>query len=192
MNTKVDQFIEKSNQWQLEYKKLRKLALATQLEENLKWGVPCYMMNGKNVLLIHGFKEYCAILFTKGALMKDHNQILIQQTENVQAARQLRFSSVEEIDELEKTIELYIAEAIEIEKSGLKVELKKETELIYPKEFQDMLDQNEKLKEAFNQLTPGRKRAYNLFFSAPKQEKTRITRIEKSIPNILDGKGLND
>jgi uncharacterized protein YdeI (YjbR/CyaY-like superfamily) len=192
MNPKVNHFIEKSNQWQDSFKKLRNLALSTKMDEDLKWGVPCYTINDKNVLLIHGFKEYCAILFTKGALMKDPNHMLIQQTENVQAARQMRFTNIDQINEVEDIIKSYIIEAINIEKAGLKVELKKETELVYPEEFQDILNQNPALEQAFNQLTPGRKRAYNLFFTAPKQAKTRISRIEKSISDILNGKGLND
>lgn len=192
MNPKVDKFINQSSKWQEEYMKLRKLVLSSELTEELKWGVPCYTIKDKNVLLIHGFKEYCAILFTKGVLLKDPHHVLIQQTENVQVARQMRFTDIDKLNKMTDIIKSYINEAIDIEKSGLKVELKKDTELIYPEEFLDALNQKSGLKNAFEQLTPGRKRAYNLFFTAPIQSKTRIARIEKSIPRILDGKGLSD
>ena len=192
MNSKVDLFISQSIQWKKSYEILRSYALSFDVKEELKWGVPCYTVNNKNVFLIHGFKEYCSILFMKGVLMEDPHHHLIQQTENVQASRQLRFKSVDDINQMEEVIKSFISQAIEIEKSGLQVELKKETTLVYPVEFKSVLDENLKLKEAFDQLTPGRKRAYNLYFSAPKQQKTRKSRIEKMIPNILDGKGLND
>lgn len=192
MNAKVDLFISQSNQWKDSFEILRYYALSFEVKEDLKWGVPCYTIDNKNVFLIHGFKEYCAILFTKGALMSDPDHHLIQQTENVQAARQLRFKSSDEIISMKDVIKAYIKQAIVIEKSGAKVELKKDSELVYPVEFQTVLNNNLLLKEAFEQLTPGRKRAYNLYFSAPKQQKTRELRIEKMVPNILEGKGLND
>jgi uncharacterized protein YdeI (YjbR/CyaY-like superfamily) len=192
MNPKVDSFISKANQWQSEFEKLRAIVLDCGLTEELKWGVPCYTLEKSNIVLMHGFKEYCALLFVKGALLKDAKGILITQTENVQAARQIRFTNVREIVELESTLKAYIHEAIEVEKAGLKVEYKKTTEYSVPEEFQKKLDEIPALKAAFYTLTPGRQRAYLLYFSAPKQEKTRESRIEKSIPQILEGKGLND
>ncbi|MBU1092959.1 MAG: DUF1801 domain-containing protein [Firmicutes bacterium] len=191
-NPKVDAFIDRAKTWQEEYKKLRAIALDSELTEDVKWGVPCYTLNQSNVILIHGFKEYVGMLFIKGALLKDEKNILIQQTENVQAARQARFTNTKDIDDLEQTIKSYIKEAIENEKAGLKVALKKETDLVYPEEFQKELDASKELRIAFDALTPGRKRAYNLYFSSPKQSKTRESRIESSKSKILEGKGLND
>ncbi|MCF7931106.1 MAG: YdeI/OmpD-associated family protein [Acholeplasmataceae bacterium] len=191
-NPKVDAFIFKEKKWQDEYAKLREIALDSELFEDLKWGVPCYTWNNGNVVLIHGFKEYCAILFVKGALLKDTHQMLIQQTENVQSARQIRFTHLEEIISNESKIKSYINQATQIEKSGLKVEFKKETEIKHPIEFMNKLDEMPELEGAFKKLTPGRQRAYILYFSAPKQTKTRESRIEKYIPYILDGKGMDD
>jgi len=192
MNPKVDQFINRASQWQEEYKKLRMITLDCQLTEELKWGVPCYTSENKNIVLIHGFKEYCAILFPKGALLKDTQRILIQQTENVQAARQIRFTNLQEIVELEATLKDYINEAVDVEKAGMKVALKPNTEYTIPEELQHKFDELPALKTAFEALTPGRQRAYILNFSQPKQSKTRVTRIEKYTQHILDGKGLND
>jgi uncharacterized protein YdeI (YjbR/CyaY-like superfamily) len=192
MNPKFDFFFDKAKQWQKEFEKLRAIALDTGLEEELKWGCPCYTYQEKNIFLIHGFKEYCAILFFKGALLNDTDNILIQQTENVQAARQIRFTSLKEIVDLEKVIKTYMYEALEVEKSGIKVPMKKTKEFEMPEEFQKRLDENLLLKEAFEGLTPGRQRAYLLYFSSAKQSKTREARIEKYIPEILNGKGLND
>jgi uncharacterized protein YdeI (YjbR/CyaY-like superfamily) len=192
MNPKVDGFIERAGKWQQEFIQLRAIALDCGLTEELKWGVPCYTVEDKNVVLIHGFKEYCAILFVKGALLKDPHGILIIQTENVQAARQVRFTSVGEIDELEPILKAYIYEAIEAEKDGLQVKLKKTSEYSLPDEFQNKLDENPELRDAFEALTPGRQRAYILYFSQPKQAKTREARVEKFVQQILDGKGLND
>ncbi len=192
MNPKVDFYFNKASQWQKEYGELRKIILDCGLTEELKWGVPCYTFEGKNVVLIHGFKEYCAILFMKGALMPDAKGILIQQTENVQAARQVRFTSAEEIVKLKATIRVYVNEAIKIERSGLKVELKKTAEYEVPEEFQSKLDKDKNLRSAFEALTPGRQRAYIYYFSQAKQSKTREARVDKYIPQILDGKGLDD
>ena len=192
LNPKVDAFIGKAKKWREEYAQLRAIALASDLTEELKWGVPCYALDGQNIVLIHGFKEYCALLFFKGALMKDPKRILIQQTENVQAGRQIRFTSVEEITKMRAILKSYISEAIKVEKSGLKVEFKKTTEFSTPEEFQSKLDESPALKAAFEALTPGRQRAYLLHFSSAKQSKTRESRIEKCIPQILDGKGLDD
>ncbi|WP_417590408.1 YdeI/OmpD-associated family protein [Owenweeksia hongkongensis] len=192
MNPKVDFYFNKASKWQEEYQKLRTIVLDCGLTEELKWGVPCYTLNGSNVVLIHGFKEYCALLFHKGALLKDSEDILIQQTENVQAARQLRFTTLEEILETEPTIKAYIHEAVEVEKAGLKVELKKTKEFDMPEEFKTALEEDPELKDAFKALTPGRQRGYLLHFSGAKQSKTRVSRIEKATPDILAGKGLND
>ncbi len=192
MNPTVDFFFDKASKWQKEYKQLRALVLDCGLTEELKWGVPCYTFQGSNVVLIHGFKEYCALLFHKGALLNDSETILIQQTENVQAARQIRFTSIQEIVKLEPVLKAYIFEAIEVEKAGLKVELKKTKEYAIPDEFRDKLDSDPALKHAFYSLTPGRQRAYLLHFAAAKQAKTREARVEKLIPQILSGKGLND
>ncbi|WP_313004720.1 YdeI/OmpD-associated family protein [Chryseobacterium gleum] len=192
MNPKVNFFFEKATQWKEEFEKLRTIALSTELVEDLKWGCPCYTYEGKNIFLIHGFKEYCALLFFKGALMKDPDHILIQQTENVQAARQIRFTDVEQINDLEDTLRQYMFEAVEIEESGAKVEMKKTKEFEMAEEFKEKLDQNPALQEAFKALTPGRQRAYLLHFSSAKQSKTREARIEKCISQIMDGIGLND
>ena len=191
-NPKVKFFFEKEKKWKDEFEKLRAIILECQLDEELKWGVPCYTFQKKNVVLMHGFKEYCAILFVKGALLKDAKDVLIQQTENVQAARQIRFTNIREIVKMEATLKAYINEAIEVEKAGLKVELKKTSDYVIPKEFQSRLDENLALKEAFNALTPGRQRAYIFYFSQPKLSKTREARVEKYIDLILDGMGLND
>ena len=192
MNPKVDFFFSKAKPWQEEFEKLRTLILDRGLTEELKWGKPCYTFQKSNIVLIHGFKEYCALLFMKGALLKDGNGILIQQTENVQAARQIRFTNVREIVEMESVLKAYIDEAIEVEKAGLKVNFKKTAEFIIPEEFQNKLDEIPALKTAFDALTPGRQRAYILYFSAPKQSKTRESRVEKCMKQILNGKGLND
>ena len=192
MNPAVDEFISKTQKWKEEFEKLRMIILDCGLTEELKWGVPCYTFEKCNIVLIHGFKEYCAILFVKGALLNDARGILITQTENVQAARQVRFTDIREIVELESTLKAYIHEAIEVEKAGLKVELKKTAEFKVAEEFQTKLDEIPALKAAFTALTPGRQRAYLLYFSAPKQPKTREARVEKCIPQILKGNGLND
>lgn len=192
MNPKVDFYFNNAKKWQNELNKLRLIILDCSLSEELKWGVPCYTFQQKNIVIIHAFKEYCAILFVKGALLKDAKRILIQQTENVQAGRQIRFTHVGEIVEMEPMLKTYIYEAIEVEKAGLKVDFKKNTELLFPEEFQEKLDESPALKTAFNALTPGRQRAYNLYFSSPKQSKTRILRVEKCLQQILNGKGLND
>ncbi|MES2703008.1 MAG: DUF1801 domain-containing protein [Bacteroidota bacterium] len=192
MNPKVDFYFNKAKNWQEELELLRAIGLSCGLTEELKWGCPCYTLGKSNIVLIHAFKDYCAYLFFKGALMKDPKDILIQQTENVQSARQVRFTSTGQIAKLKAVLKTYIAEAIGVEESGLKVELKKSTELVYPDEFKAVLDEMPDVKEAFEALTPGRQRAYNLFFSAPKQSQTRTSRVEKCIPQILDGKGLND
>jgi uncharacterized protein YdeI (YjbR/CyaY-like superfamily) len=192
INPKVDVFLRETSKWQEEFKKLRGIVLGCQLTEELKWGKPCYTFDNSNIVLIHGFNEYCALLFFKGALLKDAKGILIQQTENVQAARQIRFTNVREIVKLQSNLKAYIQEAIELEKAGLKVNYKKHTELVFPEEFHTKLSKNPALKTAFEALTPGRQRAYNLFFSAAKQSKTRESRIEKCMPQILKGKGLDD
>ena len=192
MNPKVDFYFIKSKKWRAEQEKLRQIALDCQLIEELKWGVPCYTFQKNNIVLIHEFNNYCAYLFVKGALLKDPNGILIQQTENVQSARQVRFTDLKEVVEMEPILKAYIHEAIEVERSGLKVIFKKATEFSVPDEFQSKLDESSELEAAFYALTPGRQRAYLLHFSAPKQSKTRESRIEKFIPHILIGKGLND
>jgi uncharacterized protein YdeI (YjbR/CyaY-like superfamily) len=192
MNPKVDVFLSKAEKWQEEFEKLRMIILDCPLTEELKWGQPCYTFQKRNIVLIHGFKEYCALLFFKGALLQDANGILIQQTENVQAARQIRFTNVREIVEMEPILKAYIYEAIEVEKAGLKVNFKKTTEFIIPEEFQNKLDEIPALKTAFDALTPGRQRAYLFYFSQPKQSKTRESRVEKYLQQILNGEGLND
>jgi len=192
MNPKVDFFFNKAKKWQREFEKLRTIILDCQLTEELKWGVPCYTLQKSNIVLIHGFKEYCAILFVKGALLKNTKGILIQQTKNVQSARQIRFTNVREIVKLKSVLKAYINEAIAVEKAGLKVNFKKTSEFSIPKEFQNKLDENLALKEAFYALTPGRQRAYLFYFSQAKLSKTREARVEKSIDLILDGMGLND
>ncbi len=192
MNPKVDWFFEKEEKWKSEVTELRKIVLECHLTEDLKWGCPCYTYEKKNIVLIHVFKEYCAFLFFKGALMKDPKKILIQQTENVQSARQVRFTSLKEIKSLEADLKKYIFHAVEVEESGKKVELKKTKEYPVPEELTVKFQENAALKKAFESLTPGRQRAYILHFSQPKQAKTRESRIEKCIPDILKGKGLND
>lgn len=192
MNPKVDFYFNKAKSWQQELEQLRIIALDCDLTEELKWGCPCYTFQQGNIVLIHEFKEYCAFLFFKGALLHDVDSILVQQTENVQAARQIRFTNVREIVEMAPILKTYIYEAIEVEKAGLKVNLKKTAEFKTPEEFQDKLDNIPVLKTAFNALTPGRQRAYLLYFSAPRQSKTREARIEKSMLQILNGKGLKD
>ncbi|MDC0703947.1 MULTISPECIES: YdeI/OmpD-associated family protein [Priestia] len=192
MHPKVDEFLSKAKKWKEEYETLRKIVLDCELTEDYKWMNPCYTFEKKNIVLIHGFKEYCALLFPKGALLQDSHSILIQQTENVQGARQIRFTNVQEIVEKEAVLKAYIYEAIEVEKAGLKVKVKKPEELIIPEELQHKFDEIPALKDAFTTLTPGRQRAYILYFSAAKQSKTRASRVEKCIPNILNGKGLND
>ncbi|NHJ14393.1 MAG: hypothetical protein EAX95_12005 [Candidatus Thorarchaeota archaeon] len=189
---KVDAYLIKAKKWQEEFKKLRMILLDCGLTEELKWGKPCYTFQKSNIVLIHGFKEYCALLFFKGALLNDVNGILISQTENTQATRQIRFTNAREIVEMEPILKAYIHEAVEVEKAGLKVDFKKTTEFIIPEEFQIRLDEIPALKTAFNALTPGRQRAYILYFSAPKQSKTRESRVEKCMQQILNGKGLND
>jgi len=192
MNPKVDWFFNKESQWQEEYGKLRLICLSCGLTEELKWGCPCYAFKGGNVVLIHGFKEYCALLLFKGALLNDTHGILIRQTENVQSARQIRFTNIREIVDLEPVLKAYIHEAIEVEKAGLKVELKKTSDFNIPNELQYKLDHIPALKTAFDALTPGRQRGYLFYFSQPKQSKTREARIEKYIPQILNGKGMDD
>jgi uncharacterized protein YdeI (YjbR/CyaY-like superfamily) len=192
MNRKVDGFLRKTKKWKEEFEKLRTIILDFELTEDIKWMHPCYMFEDKNIVLMHGFKDYCALLFHKGALLKDPHGILIQQTENVQAARQIRFTNIQEIIKMESIIKDYILEAIEVEKAGLKVELKKHTEFLIPEELQNKFNDTPALKSAFEALTPGRQRAYILYFSKPKQSKTRVSRVEKYMQQILDGKGLND
>ncbi|MFI5137530.1 MAG: YdeI family protein [Sphingobacteriales bacterium] len=192
MNPKVDWFFNKASNWQEEYVKLRTICLDCGLTEELKWGCPCYTFQTQNIVLIHGFKEYCAFLFFKGALLNDANSILIRQTKDVQSARQIRFTNVMEIIELEPILKAYIYEAIEVEKAGLKVVLKKTADYAVPGEFQSKLDHIPALKAAFDALTPGRQRGYLFYFSQPKQSKTREARVEKYIPQILDGKGVDD
>ena len=192
MNPKVDWFFDKDTQWKKEYEKLRMIVLDCGLTEELKWGCPCYTFENTNIVLIHGFKEYCAFLFFKGALLNDPNGILVQQTKNVQSARQIRFTNIREIVEMEKTVKAYIYEAIEVERAGLKVKLKKTSDFKIPDEFQKQLNKKSALKKAFNALTPGRQRAYIFYFSQPKQSKTREARVEKYLKQILSGKGLDD
>jgi len=192
MNAKVDDYIAKATRWQEEFEVLRSLVLDCQLTEDFKWGCPCYTFQKNNVVIIHGFKEYCALLFVKGSLLQDTHGLLIQQTENVQAGRQIRFSNVKQITEIRNQLKAYIYQAIEVERLGLKVEFNKDKTLQYVEEFQQKMDQIPELKTAYEGLTPGRQRAYHLFFSAPKQSQTRVSRIEKCIPQILLGKGLND
>lgn len=191
-NRKVDVFLSKSNQWRDEFSTLRGILLDSPLTEELKWGKPCYTLDGSNVVLMHGFKEYCALLFVKGALLKDAKGIFVTQTENTQSARQIRFTNAGEITKMKAVLKAYIREAMEVEKAGLKVNFKKTSEFVIPEEFQIKLDKSSALKTAFEALTPGRQRAYILHFSAPKQSKTREARVEKSRKQILNGKGLND
>ena len=191
-NPKVDAYIEREKRWKPEFEKMRAVALSTGLTEDFKWGHPCYALDGANVVLIHGFKEYCAYLFFKGALLEDPNGILVQQTENVQAARQIRFTSAEDISKLDNVLKDYILRAVAVEKSGVKVEKKATAEFAVAEEFQARLDADDKLKAAFEALTPGRQRAYLLHFSGAKQSKTRDARIDTCIPRIFDGLGPND
>lgn len=192
MNPEVDFFFEQDSKWQKAYKELRKIALNCGLTEELKWGKPCYTYNGANVVLIHGFKEYCALLFHKGALLSDTKSNLVQQTENVQSARQLRFVTVKEIVALQPVIKSYIYEAVEVEKAGLKVALKQSKDYDIPIELLEKMEGDADFKTAFEALTPGRQRGYYLHFGQPKQSKTRVSRIEKCIPRIMEGKGYND
>jgi len=192
MNPKVDAFLRRTKQWREEFELLRKIVLDCGLAEDLKWGQPCYALEKSNIVLMHGFKEYCALLFFKGALLKDAKGILITQTENVQSARQIRFKSAQEVAKLKPVLKAYILEAIEVEKSGLKVAFKKTTEFKMPEEFKNKLDENAALKTAFYALTPGRQRGYPLYFSQAKQSATRESRIEKCAKQILKGKGLDD
>jgi uncharacterized protein YdeI (YjbR/CyaY-like superfamily) len=192
MNSKVDRYIRNAKKWQEEMQKLRLIILDCQLSEELKWGKPCYTFRETNIVLIVGFKNYCALIFCKGALLRDAHGLLIKPGENSQAGRQIRFTSVREIMERESILKGYIHEAIEAEKAGRQVKYKKHTELIYPEEFQKKLDKIPALKTAFAALTPGRQRAYHLYFSAAKQSKTRESRVEKCLPKILQGKGLDD
>lgn len=191
MNQKVDKHIQEAKQWKDEMNALRTIILDCQLEEDFKWGKPCYASNGKNIVLIQGFKDYFALLFFKGGLMKDSHQLLVKMGENTQAGRQMRFENVQDILSKKEIIKDYIFEELKIEERGEKVEIKKEATAI-PEEFQIKLDENPTLKSAFESLTAGRQRAYLIHFSAPKQSKTRESRIEKYIPNILNGKGMND
>ncbi|PKL09487.1 MAG: hypothetical protein CVV51_03475 [Spirochaetae bacterium HGW-Spirochaetae-7] len=192
MNHDVDEFLRNEGRWQAEFKKLRQVILECHLTEELKWGQPCYTLDGKNVVLMHGFKEYCAVLFIKGALLRDEKGLLIQQTENVQAGRQIRFTHVEEIDKMAETLKAYILEATEVERSGLKVEMKKTSDFAVPAELQARFDEHPALCSAFKSLSPGRQRAYVFHFSQPKQSKTRESRVDKYIPKILAGLGLDD
>ena len=192
MNPKVDEYLRKAKKWRDEFEKLRTIILDCQLSEELKWGVPCYTFEGRNVVLMHGFKEYCALLFPKGVLLTDAEGVLIKQTENVQAGRQFRFTNVQQVVDMESVLKNYIREAIDVEKAGLKVNLKKTAEFRIPEEFQAKLDEVPALKTAFDALTPGRQRAYILYFSSPKQSKTRASRVEKCMQQIFNGKGLDD
>ncbi|HEV7744360.1 MAG TPA: YdeI family protein [Pyrinomonadaceae bacterium] len=191
-NPTVDGYLRKAKRWQEEFEKLRTIVLDCELTEDFKWGNPCYTFEKTNIVLIHGFKDYCALLFFKGALLKDPKGILVRQTKNVQATRQIRFTSVQEIVKLKTSVKAYIREAIEVEKSGLKVNFKKTTQFKVPEEFQKKLAENPALKTAFHALTPGRQRAYLLYFSAAKQSKTRESRVERYVQQILKGKGLDD
>lgn len=189
---KVDKYIENIKNWKEETKLLRQICLDCGLEEDFKWMHPCYTFQGKNIVLIHGFKDYCALLFHKGALLKDTNGILIQQTENVQSARQIRFTKSKEIIDLASIIKSYIFEAVEVEKAGLKVKTKKTSEFEMVDEFKEVLQENPDIQRVFEALTPGRQRGYLLYFSQAKQSKTRLSRIEKSIPKMVEGKGYNE
>lgn len=192
MNPEIDDFMDRQERWQKEFRKLRQIVLACGLAEELKWGQPCYTLGGKNVVIIHGFKDYCALLFIKGALMQDPQGLLIQQTEHVQAGRQIRFTAVAEIEALEATLRAYVQEAIRVETAGLRVEKKKTSDFPVPEEFQSRLDEDPALQSAFEALTPGRQRGYLFHFSQPKQSKTRASRVDKCIPRIFDGLGLDD
>ena len=191
-NDKVDAFLERAKNWRPEFEALRAIIADSGLEEDFKWGQPCYTLDGHNVVLMHGFKEYCALLFFKGALMKDPKNLLIQQTENVQAARQIRFKELADITRQEKVLKSYIKDAIALEKSGAKVEMKKTAEFSFPEELERKMDDVPALRAAFEELTPGHQRAYLLHFSSAKQAKTRESRIDKCVQRILDGKGMDD
>jgi uncharacterized protein YdeI (YjbR/CyaY-like superfamily) len=192
MNPKVDEYLNKTQTWRKETQKLREIVLDCQLVEELKWGKPCYTFQKNNIVIIQGFKEFCALLFFKGVLLNDAEGVLIKTGENTQAGRQIRFTNVQQIVEMESILKAYLHEAIEVEKAGLKVDFKKTSEFLIPEEFQNKLDELPALKQAFDALTPGRQRGYLLYFSAAKQSKTRGSRVEKCIPQILNGKGLND
>ena len=192
MNAKVDSFLKRQDRWRPEFEKLRAILLDSGLTEDLKWGQPCYALDGKNVALIHGFKEYCAILFHKGALLEDPKGVLIQQTKNVQAARQIRFTSVEDVTRLEKTVKAFLRKAIAIERAGLRVPFKKTEDFEVPEELESRLAANARLKKAFAALTPGRQRAYMYHFAQAKLPATRAARVEKHVPRILKGLGLDD
>lgn len=192
MNAKVDFYFSKAKKWKNEFEKLRAIILDCHLTEELKWGQPCYTFEKKNIILIHGFKEYCALLFFKGALLTDPKKILIQQTENVQAARQIRFTDVAQITKMQRFLKDYIYQAVKVEEAGLKVKLKKTEDFEMPAEFQTKLDKIPALKKSFSALTPGRQIAYLYYFSSAKQSKTREARVEKFMDKILDGKGLED
>ncbi|MBP3039231.1 YdeI/OmpD-associated family protein [Bacillaceae bacterium Marseille-Q3522] len=192
MNPKVDEFLSKAEKWKKEFEKLRSIVLDCELTEDFKWMHPCYTFENKNIVLIHGFKEYCALLFHKGALLKDAHGILIQQTENVQAARQIRFTNLQEIIEMETILKAYIQEAIEVEKAGLEVNFKKNTAFIIPEELENKFEEIPELKPAFEALTPGRQKEYIFYFSKAKKSETRESRIEKNMQRILNGKGLKD
>jgi uncharacterized protein YdeI (YjbR/CyaY-like superfamily) len=192
MSPKVDSFLKRQDHWRAEFEKLRDILLDCGLDEDLKWGQPCYSVDGKNVILMHGFKEYCAVLFPKGVLLEDTKGVLVQQTENVQSARQIRFTNVKQIEKLAKTIKAYVYEAVEVERSGVKVPMKETKDFKMPVELKSALDGSKALKKAFEALTPGRQRAYMLFIGQAKQAKTREARVEKYVEKILDGKGLDD
>ncbi|MFD1001586.1 YdeI family protein [Ohtaekwangia kribbensis] len=192
MNPKVDFYFIKAKKWKKEFETLRSIVLDCQLTEELKWGNPCYTFERKNIVLIHGFKDYCALLLFKGALLKDPKGILVQQTENVQSARQIRFTNVQEIIKLKATLKSYIYEAVKVEEAGLKVDFKKTSDFEVPEEFQSKLDKSRALKNAFSSLTPGRQRAYLFYFSSAKQSKTRAARVEKYMDQIMDGRGMDD
>ncbi len=191
-NSKVDKFLSTAKTWQEEFEQLRTILLDCDLTEEFKWGKPCYTFEGNNIVLMHGFKNYCALLFHKGVLLDDKANILIQQTKNTQSARQIRFTDADEIVEMEHIIKAYVNEAIEVEKAGLEVDFKDTSEFEFPEEFQNKLDDNPELEKAFEALTPGRQRGYLLYFSGAKQSKTREARVERYVQHILDGKGLND
>ncbi len=192
LSPKIDAFLRRQKAWREEFTKLREIIVSFGLSEDLKWGQPCYSLDGKNVVLMHGFKEYCAVLFHKGALLKDPKGSLIQQTAHVQAARQIRFTSLDDVRKKEKTVKAFIRQAIEVEKSGLRVPFKKTRDFEMPSELETKLDESAELKAAFEALTPGRQRGYLLYVTQAKQAKTREARVEKSIPRILDGLGMDD
>ncbi len=192
MNPSVDFYFTKAKKWRDEFECLRSIVLACGLTEELKWGCPCYTLQKANIVLIHGFRDYCALLFMKGALLKDPKNILVQQTENVQSARQIRFTDLKEVIKMKASIKAFIKQAIEVEKAGLKIILKKTAAFNMPEEFRQLLGDMPELKTAYYNLTPGRQRGYLLHFSSPKQAKTREARIEKCLQQILNGKGLND